>query len=256
MDGVFVCLAPRPQRRLHRVFILRCSNMSQLGHPPQNVVLPLPGALQIRYRVVHGGRLGQPGEHGGLGEAQLLERFAEVDLRRGGKAVSALPQINLVHVELEDLVLGQAVLDLEGEEHFVQLARGCFLRGEEKVARHLHRDGAGALAAAAGDEVGVGRAQHSYIIDARVLIEALVLGGKDGVLERVGDFLDRHHRATLLAELADQHALRGVNPQGNLGLVLGQRLQRRQVRVGERDHQGDSQYGGHCQPRQQGQRKG
>jgi len=38
----------------------------------------------------------------------------------------------------------------------------------------------------ASDEVGVGRAQHAYIIDARVLIEALVLGGEDGVLERVG----------------------------------------------------------------------
>jgi hypothetical protein len=89
-----------------------------------------------------------------------------------------------------------------------------------------------------------------------VLIEALVLGGQDGVLERVGDFLDRHHRAAFLPKLADQHALRGVDPQGNLGLVLGQCLQRRQVRVGERDHQGDSQYGGDRQARQQGERKG
>src|SRR2546425_12275948 len=98
------------------------------------------------------GALGSPASMA-VSARLLLERFAEVDLRRGGKAVSALPQINLVHVELEDLVLGEAVLDLEGEEHFVELARGGFLRGEEKVARHLHRDGAGALAAAAADEV-------------------------------------------------------------------------------------------------------
>jgi len=54
------------------------------------------------------------------------------------------------------------------------------------------------LAAPAGDEVGIGRAQHSDVIDARVLIEALVLGREDGVLERVGDFLDRYHRAAFL----------------------------------------------------------
>jgi len=89
-----------------------------------------------------------------------------------------------------------------------------------------------------------------------VLIEALVLGREDGVLERVGDFLDGYHRAAFLPKLADQHPLGGVNAQGNLGLVLGQCLQRGQVGVSEREHQRDSQYGGDRQARQQGQRKG
>ena len=43
-----------------------------------------------------------------LGERQLVERLAEVDLRRGGKAVGALAEIDLVDVELQDLVLGEA----------------------------------------------------------------------------------------------------------------------------------------------------
>jgi len=246
-------MTPWAQRRLQSLVILRRSNKSQLGHPPQHVMLPLPGTLQIRYRVVHGWRLGQPGEHRGLGEAELLERFTEVDLRRGGKAVRALPQINLVHVQLEDLVLRQAVLDLEGEHRLVQLARQGLLRGQEEVARHLHGDRARALAAPARYEVGIGGAHHAEIVDAGVLVEALVLGREDGRLELGGNVGDRYHRPPLLAELADQHALGGVDPQRDLGLILRKRLERWEIRVGEGDDQTPDQQTGGRRPGEDGQ---
>ena len=183
-------------------------------HAPQHVLLALARALRIRNRVVGGRRFWQAGEHGGLREAQLVERLAEVDLRGGGETVGALPEVDLVDVELEDLVLAQVVLDLEREQRLVELARQRLLGGEEEIARHLHGDRARALAAAALREVGVGGARDAQIVDAGVLVEALVLGREDRLLQLLGHLLDRNQQAALFAELADQRALRRCRPAG------------------------------------------
>jgi hypothetical protein len=89
-----------------------------------------------------------------------------------------------------------------------------------------------------------------------VLVEALVLGRNDRVLQRVGDLADRHYGAPLLAELADLHAFGGVNAQRDLRLVLGQRLERRQIRIGERDGERQQQHAGHQKAPRQDQREG
>ena len=103
--------------------------------------------MRIDDRVVARRRLRQAGQHRDLGQIQVAQIFSEIDLGGRREAVGALAEIDLVDVELEDLVLGQAVLDLEGEQRFVELARERLLRGQEEVARHLHGDGGGALPA-------------------------------------------------------------------------------------------------------------
>jgi hypothetical protein len=128
-------------------------------------------------------RLRQASEHRSLGERELVERLAVIGLRGCGEAVSALPEVDLVHVQLEDLLLGQAVLDLEGEQRLVELAREGLLRREEEVARHLHGDGARSLPPPARYQVRPGRAHHTDIVDPRVLVEAFVLGRDHRVLE-------------------------------------------------------------------------
>ena len=99
------------------------------------------------------------------------------------------------------------------------------LAGQEEVARHLHGDRRGALALAAGDEVGTCGTQHAGEVDAGVLIEAVVLGGQDGVLEDRRDVLDADEGAALFSVLADQGAVGGIDAQRNLGVVVGQGLQ-------------------------------
>ena len=78
-----------------------------------------------------------------------------------------------------------------------------------------------------------GGAQHADVVDAPVLVEALVLGGEHRVLHDLGDLRDPDDRAALLAELADQHAVGGVDAQRDLGPVVGQRVDRREVGVGD-----------------------
>jgi hypothetical protein len=116
-------------------------------HAVDDVELAHGRALRVGDRVVGRGCLRQAGQHGCLGGRQRLERLAKVDLARGREAVGALPEIDLVHVELEDAVLRQRAFDLQREQDFVNLACERFFRRKVKVARYLHRDGRCALAA-------------------------------------------------------------------------------------------------------------
>ena len=99
----------------------------------------------------------------------------------------------------------------------------------------------GALAHAAGDEIGQRGARHADVVDAAVLIEALVLRRQDGVDHGLGHILDPHHRPALLAELADQLAVGAVDAQRDLRLVVGEHFQRGQGGIddggGKRDQQ-------------------
>jgi hypothetical protein len=256
VEGVFTHFPASPHRGLDRLVMLRCTNVAQLGHAPPDELLALLRALRVDDRVVQRRRLGQPGEHRALRERQLADGLVVVDLRSGAEAVGALSEVDLVEIQLQDLVLGQAVLDLEREQRLVQLSRERLFRGEKEVARHLHGDRARALAAASRDDVRVRRAHHADVVDPGVLVEALVLDRDDGVLQVGGDLGYGHHRAPFLAELADQHPVRRVDPQRNLGLVFGQRLEGRQVRVGKGDDQGDGENTDRRQPRQEGQGEG
>ncbi len=74
-----------------------------------------------------------------------------------------------------------------------------------------------------------------------MLIEAFILGRENGILHQVRHLIDRHHRASFFAELTDQDAIGGVDAQGNLGLVLGQRLDRWQLWIGQ--HQNEAAQG-------------
>jgi hypothetical protein len=111
-------------------------------------------------------------------------------MRGHREAVGAPAEEDLVDVDLENLVFREILLDLEGEEYFVKLARNGLLSGQEEVACHLHGDRRGALAFSAGGEVGAGGPQDAQEVDARVLVEAVVLGGEDRLLEDRRDVLD------------------------------------------------------------------
>ncbi len=233
-----VAFAAHGQLFMDRLVVLLRRDVVQVAHALQDVLLADLGALGVHHRVVRRRRLGQPGQHRGFGQGDVLHVLAEVDLLGAGKAVGALAEVDLVHVQLEDLVLRQAGLDLVGQQHLVDLARIRLLAGEEEVARHLHGDGRGALRQAAV-QVGQPRAQHADEVDAAVLIEAVVLDGEHGALHHVGHLRDRHEAAALLAEFADQDVVGGVDPQRNLRAVVGDGVQRRQV--GRGDQQGVAQ---------------
>ena len=95
-------------------------------HALDDVELPGARPLRVADRVVGRRCLGQAGQHGGFGNADILERLAEIGFRSGGKTIRPVAQKNLVHVDLKDLVLGQQMLELEGQQDLVNLAGVAF----------------------------------------------------------------------------------------------------------------------------------
>jgi hypothetical protein len=90
-------------------------------------------------------------------------------------------QIHLVAVDREDLALGVALLDLDGEDRLADLAlERLLVRQAElilEVARQLLRQRARALGAPPLDDVGDGGDENAPDVDAEVAVELGVLGG-------------------------------------------------------------------------------
>jgi hypothetical protein len=79
-------------------------------------------------------------------------------------------------------------------------------------------------------EVRHARTQDADEVDAAVLVEAVVLDREHRFLLNVRDVLEAHEAAALFAELADQHVVRGVDTQRHLRPIVGQGVERRQLR--------------------------
>ena len=161
-----------------------------------------------------------------LGETELRDRAPVVDLRRGPDPVGALAEKDLVDVELEDLVLGELPLDLQGEEDLVELADVGLLPGEEEVPGHLHGDGAAPRPLLPGtNEVQHGAGQ-ALPVDPGVLEEPVVLACEKCLDQPLRDLVEAQGRAALLAELGEQLALADVDPQRDLQAYVAEDLRR------------------------------
>ena len=131
-------------RLLARRLGLRLRDEPFLRHAAQGVVAALRGPLLVDVGALPLGQLQDARNRRGFPERQVLHRLAEVHPRRGLDAVGAVAEVHLVAVEREDLRLGVALLDLEGEHDLLDLPLERLLRLEEQLARELLRERAGA----------------------------------------------------------------------------------------------------------------
>ena len=120
---------------------LLLGNKIQLAHSAQHIKLAQMGSVGVDHGVVKRRGFGQASQHRHFGNGQVGQRLAVVDLCRCGKAISALPQINLVEIQLQNLVFAQVAFDFERQQGFVKFAGKRPLGREEKVLGHLHGDG-------------------------------------------------------------------------------------------------------------------
>jgi hypothetical protein len=95
-----------------------------------------------------------------------------------------------------------------------------------------------------------------HVVDAAVLVEAVVLDRQHRLLHHVRDVLEAHQGAALLAEFADQDVIGREDPQRHLRPVVGQGVERGQVRVGHRQREHDHQHAAHGQAGQGGEGSG
>jgi len=146
-----------------------------------------------------------------------VDRLAKIALRSGLYSVGAVPEVDLVQVQLEDLVLRISLLNLTGDLRLLDLANEVLFAGDalgEDVSRELHRYGGEALLPRARAEVAQRGAGDTNPVDAGVLVETLVLGEDERVLHDFRDLGDLHERAALEPDLSDEAPVGGVDLRG------------------------------------------
>src|SRR6202012_2071983 len=110
------------------------------------------------HRVEAAGALDDAGEQSALIEIELADILAEEGLGGLAKAIdgeaAALAEGDLVGVHLEDLLLGEAVFQLEGDDDLQEFAAEGLLGGEEDLLGELHLEGRATFeVAVAGTEI-------------------------------------------------------------------------------------------------------
>ncbi len=192
-----------------RLFQLLRRDGAVIGHALEHVIEPPLHALRIAIRVEISGPLDHGGEHGALRDGQVLGRFIEIALGRHLDAPHATAEIDRVEIELEDLVLAVGALDAGGEHDLAQLPLEIDPASDQEILGDLLGDGRAALRAPRIGEVADQRPDHAALIDAAMLVEALVLGGDEGLAHHGRDILERHPDAPprLLADIGEALAL-------------------------------------------------
>ena len=157
-------------------------DVALVGHELEHLVALLLGHLLVGGGRVGRGELGQRREQRRLLEVEVRGVLVEVGARRRLDAVGAGAVVHRVEVLGEDLVLAPPVLELPGEHGLAELARVGALVADVGVLDVLLGDGGAALDDAAGAQVQDHGAGDALVVDAVVLVEALVLHGHGGLL--------------------------------------------------------------------------
>ncbi len=124
------------------------------------------------------------------------------------------PQPDLVEIQLQDLRLGQRILDLVGEDRLLDLAGRRVGVADQQVLGDLLGDGrAAARAPTAAELLGIvdDRARQPRIVDAAMLEEALVLGRQERTDEQRRIFVERQFDAAFAGVGLDRRAVDTTN---------------------------------------------
>ena len=159
----------------------------KVAHLAEDHVAPLARPLGML-----DGRVGvrgpdDPRERGGLAEREPLDVLAEEAPRGGADAVhgepAVLAEIDAVQVGGEDLVLGVAPLERDGERGLAHLPSPGPLGRQHEVLDELLGERAAALGEPAAPEVHPDGAGHGPDVHPGMLEEPVILGGQHGLDE-------------------------------------------------------------------------
>ena len=225
----------------------------ELPHASEHVVATGERTLRVDDRIEARRSLGQSGEHRDLGKIEFVERTTVVEPGRGAHSIGAMAEEDLVEVELEDLLLAEEPLNLQGEQDLLELALVGLFPAEKEVSRHLHRHRAASRALLPGADQMRNGADEPLPVDAGMLEEALVLRGDDRLNHRRRHFVETQRDPALLAELRHEAPVPSVDAERRLEMNVLQHVDRREFRREQPEHEGEPARAQHAdqEPRQQ-----
>ncbi|OPZ11879.1 MAG: hypothetical protein BWZ10_02152 [candidate division BRC1 bacterium ADurb.BinA364] len=202
------------------LLIVLFADKAAVEHGAQHGVAPFERVFLAVNRIVDAWPLGNAGQQGALRQRQFFHRPLKIHVGGRFDSVGVAAEENLVQVELEDLLLGIAVFDLQGGERFLDFAVVGALGAVdvlEDAAGQLHGNGAGAFLDPAGAVVGQGGAHDADGIDAEMIEEALVLDRQEGFDQGFGNVFVAQQIAALLPEFGQRVLAFGVVDERRFG---------------------------------------
>jgi hypothetical protein len=229
-----------PQWLVQRGLVGRLVEAPLSDHQLEHQVAPLHGSLGLAVRRDPVGALDDGGQQPRLRNAEILCPLPEEVARRFADAVdrrrTALPEVDLVEVRLEDGVLVVSGLHDERHQRFLDLAAQRPLRCEEEVLDELLSEGASPLADRARAQVRDHRSDDAARIDAVVGVEALVLYGQHRVDHVVRQILEVDELALLPGRAVVRAELLRLEQHGTELLPAGHRADLADARAGKAQH--------------------
>ncbi len=179
-------------------------NHAVLDHLRQHAVARPGGAVRVALHVrVAIRRADNPAQKRAFRQRQFANILAEIGLRCFRKSVNreaaAIAQIHFVDIQLKNLLFRKALLEQQRHVKLGQLAppRHVVPHIEEKTARHLHGDGAGAAFNIRATQMRPRRANNAQRVEPRMLEEALIFRRAYGVHQQRRQIREAH-KAPLL----------------------------------------------------------
>src|SRR5579872_1560704 len=171
------------QLRVLRLIFLVLRDVPVVHHLRQHAVSRFVRTIQmvLRSRIAIG-RTDNSRQKRALPKVKFTNVFPEVRLSAFAEPANgeapAIPEINIVGVELENLLFRKALVEFGRHQDFLQLAAPDTPRREEKRARHLHIDRTRALRLLAAPQVVKRRAEYAHEVQSAMLEKAFVLRRK------------------------------------------------------------------------------
>ena len=199
-----------------------------VDHGLEDVVAPHLERGRVVLLAVELGAADHAGEQGRLGRFEGLGLRLEVGAGGGVDPVGPAAEVHRVHVELEDLVLGELALQLDREHGLLELPEQgpVAAHTREGVLHVLLGDGRAALGDPVAQQVGRARPGQPAPGDGPVLVEVTVLGGQHRPAGGLGDLVQADDPAVLLgregadlvpAGLVEEHDRLGGRDLGRHG---------------------------------------
>ena len=178
---------------------------ADIAHGLQHDLRPLFRRLRIACRRKARGRFKKPGEHGRLAQIDVARGFVEVAPRGRLDAIGVGAEIDAIEIHRENLVLGEFMLQPEGQQHFLNFAFQRAIRREEQVFRELLRQRRAALHGSSRQHIRDDGASETERIDPEMRIKPPVLNGHDG-LRNIGRHIFQRERLAAGGAAIGQHA--------------------------------------------------
>src|SRR5437762_620156 len=180
-----------PRTHVPRRRFLGRRYQSLIPHQREHDVAPIERAVVVCPRRERGWRANEPRDERCLSERDRTGRLPKQMLGHCLDAIHARAQIDAVQIELEDLFLAELGLDQDREARLLELAAVRLHVREKQRSRELLGQRAAAFRATAVTNVTRDGASEPDRIDARVIVEAAIFDGDDGVLEFGRDVVER-----------------------------------------------------------------